>query len=354
MWTQPSAPTSRTLVLLGEAPGSEEEKSGQPFVGASGRLLTQILEAAGLSRASWHVTNVFQQRPPNNDLKAWTANKTELKKMCLQPVGSPITKRYLLPAYWPQVERTKALLQSLKPDLVVALGGKALWLLSDDDRIGTFRGTFFPVSWLPGTQAIATFHPAAVLREYKMLPIAQMDLQKAASWIAGTLPAPLRRTLIINPTWDEIAHAYAWFRSHPRESVGVDIETAPSVAQITTISFSTPTFGICIPFWNKDAPAGRENFWPQPSDEVRAWRWVEKFCRLPNPKVLQNGLYDMQYMMDAPIDLRLSGRIDDTAIMQHSYQPELRKDLGSLASFYLNEPSWKQMRTSAKDAKADE
>ena len=85
-----------------------------------------------------------------------------------------------------------------------------------------------------------------------------------------------------------------------------------------------------------------------------AWRWVEKFCHLPNVKVLQNGLYDMQYMLDAPVELRLHGKVEDTAILQHAYQPELRTDLGSLASFYLNEPSWKQMRTSAKDAKADD
>jgi len=65
-------------------------------------------------------------------------------------------------------------------------------------------------------------------------------------------------------------------------------------------------------------------------------------------------LYDAQYLLDAPIPIVLRNYIHDTSLAQHAYQPELPKALGILASLYLNEPSWKQMRASAKDAKADE
>jgi hypothetical protein len=69
---------------------------------------------------------------------------------------------------------------------------------------------------------------------------------------------------------------------------------------------------------------------------------------------MQNGLYDMQYLLDT-LDLRVLNVVHDTAIMQHTLQPELPKALGTLASLYLNEPLWKQMRESAKDDnKADE
>lgn len=181
-----------------------------------------------------------------------------------------------------------------------------------------------------------------------------MDLIKVRMWLEGTLPAPLRRTLVVNPSFAEIEQAYEHFLDRPQEPIGVDIETAPSIAQITTISYSFPDYGLCIPIWDKDAAPGKENFWQTAAEEVQAWRWIDRFAKLPNPKVLQNGMYDMQYLLDAPIDIRLAGTIEDTAIMQHAFQPELRKDLGSLASFYLNEPCWKQMRQSAKDAKADE
>jgi hypothetical protein len=248
------------------------------------------------------------------------------------------------------VEQTEELLKSLEPDLVVALGGKALWMLTGDDRISLFRGTFFMSRMGP---AIATFHPAAILREYKMLPIAAMDLKKVRHHLSGTLPPPIKRRLYLNPTFAEIEQVWQMFALHPEWQLGVDIETAPSLAQITTVSFSTPSLGICIPFWDHKAPPGRRNYWNL-HDEIEAWYWVRKFAQLPNPKALQNGPYDMQYLMDGPLDIRLAGRYDDTSLMQHTYQPELRKDLGTLGSLYLNEPSWKQMRSSSKEIKADE
>lgn len=353
MLTTPSAPTTKTLLLLGEAPGQEEEATGTPFVGPSGQLLRQtIFPMAGLDINEWHITNVFWTRPPGNQLRNWTANKTELKKMGLAPSGPPLQKRYLLPQHQDKVSATKQLLGELQSDLIVALGGTAQWLLLGDDRIGTFRGSFFDTEF--GCPAISTFHPAAVLREYKMLPAVVMDLVKAREHLAGTLTPPQRRQIFYSPTEDELRWCYAKFASAPARPLGVDIETSPKLGQITTISFAWPELGICIPLWDKDAKPGEENVYGDVAGELAAWRWIDRFAQLPNPKVLQNGLYDMQYLLDAPLPIRLAGQIEDTSLIQHAYQPELRKDLGTLASFYLNEPSWKQMRTSNKDAKQDD
>jgi hypothetical protein len=175
---------------------------------------------------------------------------------------------------------------------------------------------------------------------------------KTRLFLDGQLPAPLRRTFYVNPTFQEIAYVHAAMAANPAWTVGVDIETSPRSGQITTISFSTPTFGLCIPLWDKETGA---SYWPTVADEVRAWRWIARFAELPNPKVTQNGNYDMQWLLDGPLPVRLRNMRDDTATLQHALQPELPKALGTLASLYLNEPSWKQMRTSAKDeVKADE
>jgi hypothetical protein len=95
------------------------------------------------------------------------------------------------------------------------------------------------------------------------------------------------------------------------------------------------------------------NYWKTAQEEAEAWRLIQQFADLPFPKVLQNGLYDNQYLLEAP-EIRLRNITDDTAILQHCLQPELPKALGTLASLYLNEPAWKLMRGSIKDAKADE
>jgi DNA polymerase len=337
------------LVILGEAPGEEEEKARTPFVGASGRLLrNQLCPDAGLNANWFHILNTFAKRPPNNNLKLWTANKTELKKEGLTPIDPPLQKRYLRAEYWPLVEDTRSLLRKLQPDLIVGLGATALWLLSGESAITSFRGTFFDS---PFGKAICTFHPAAVLRQYSYYPICWADLVKASQFIRGELPNPIKREFYINPTFAEIEQVYLRFLAQPLTPLGVDIETAPSTAQITTISYSTPSLGICIPLWDRYAKQD-PSYWSA-SDEVKVWKWIDRFARLPNPKVLQNGLYDSQYMLE-PIPTRLRNYTDDTSILHHALQPELPKDLGTLASLYLNEPAWKQMRKSAKDAKADE
>lgn len=340
-------------MVLGEAPGAEEEATGVPFVGSSGKMLRETLfPQAGLNIDAFHILNTFVQRPPDNNLDLWTANKTELKKLGLVPQGAPLKKRYLLPEHRWQLEELDTRLRELKPDLIIAMGATALWAISGESAITTYRGNFFTSRY--GT-AIATFHPASILYQWSQMPLVWSDLNKVRKWLEGSLTPPVKRRLWINPTFSEIANVYALFNRNRQWQLGVDIETSPKIGQITTISFSTPNEGICIPIWDKNAAAAKCNYWLTVEDEYKAWLWVKRFCELPNPKVLQNGLYDMQYLLDAPMEIRVWHVVDDTAILQHSYQPELPKALGTLSSIYLNEPSWKQMRTQDKDLnKADD
>jgi uracil-DNA glycosylase len=360
MHTRPTVhrPDGKTLLILGEAPGADEEISGIPFVGSAGRMLTDAFNNAGLDRREWHILNTFLKRPPNNDLKdtSWTLNKTEWKR----EYGSvphidppPLKKRFLRPEHHWQVAELRSRLSTLKPDLILAMGATALWALSGEDAITSFRGNFFTS---PYGRAIATLHPASVLYQYSNLPILWADLVKVRMYLAGELPQPLRRRLWVNPTIGEIAALYFRWKAMPPARLGVDIETCPAIGQITTVAFSSPTEGICIPFWDRNVyDAARQNYWKTAAEEAKAWRWVKAFAELPSTKVMQNGMYDSQYFLDAPQPIRLTNWTEDTAVMQHAYQPELPKALGVLGSLYLNEPGWKQMRASAKDTnKADE
>lgn len=371
-----------SILLLGEAPGEEEAREQVPFIGSSGEVLNELLRIVGLQRrkvygpagtfrddrgtfnleSELHSTNVFPIRPQGNDIKALTLTKTELKKQGYSEAGRlpQLNKRYLHPAHEHHLLVLRRRIIELAPKLIIALGGTALWALTGDGRITQHRGTFFPVELADtegshSCQAIATFHPAMILRAWDQRPIAWADLRKAKGWLDGTLPAPSQRRLFINPTKEELEYCYDYFTCRPGELLGVDIETAPGVDQITTFAIGTPEVAICIPLWDKATLPELCNVYATASEEVAAWRWIERFCQLPNPKVLQNGLYDLQYLLDAPIEIRVRNVLHDTAILQHSLQPELPKDLGTLGSLYLNEPAWKFMRTSRpEDAKADE
>lgn len=354
MYSAPTEDSPHTILIIGEAPGEEEEKQGKPFVGSSGKLMDELLKITGFKREQCHITNVFTQRPPGNDIKAWTITKTDLRKAGFSEAGRlpQLQKRFLHPDREPELSRLRAELSKIKPDLTIAFGGTALWALTGDGRITQGRGVLWDSDY--GGRAIATYHPAAILRQWDLRPLAWADLLKARRWLLGSLEAPLDRELYINPTEEELALVYERFAKNPTDLLGVDIETAPGCDQITTVAFAVPTLAVCIPLWDRYTLPALCHSHAELSGEVAAWRWVRRFCKLPNPKVMQNGLYDMQYLLDV-MDLRPANVVHDTAILQNALQPELPKALGTLASLYLNEPIWKTMRESAKDEnKADE
>ena len=125
------------LMFVGEGPGREEDISGLPFVGAAGQLLTKIIEAAGLRREDVYIANVVKCRPPEN------RNPHPDEVAACHP--------YLLR----QIEL-------IGPKLICVLGKVAAQsLLAADEPIGKLRGR---LHLFKGIRVIATYHPAALLR----------------------------------------------------------------------------------------------------------------------------------------------------------------------------------------------
>jgi len=130
------SPTAQ-LMCIGEAPGATEDETGRPFVGQAGKLLTDILRAIKLSREEVFIANVMKHRPPGNR----------------NPTPDEIT------ACSPYLVRQVEL---IRPRVILALGTFAAQTLLDTKlAIGKLRGA---MHWYHGTPLIATYHPAALLR----------------------------------------------------------------------------------------------------------------------------------------------------------------------------------------------
>ncbi len=134
------------VMLVGEAPGADEDKQGKPFVGRAGQLLDRMLAAIGLDRSHVYIANVVPWRPPGN--RAPTPQETAI---CL-----------------PFIHRQIALCD---PDILVCLGASAMQtLLGVREGITRARGSWrdFHVEGVDGTRktirALATLHPAYLLR----------------------------------------------------------------------------------------------------------------------------------------------------------------------------------------------
>ncbi|HKP74714.1 MAG TPA: uracil-DNA glycosylase [Longimicrobiaceae bacterium] len=148
---------SADLMVVGEAPGENEDRQGRPFVGKAGQLLDLLLMTAGFPRESVYICNVLKCRPPGNRNP--------------QPDEVSACSPYLLK----QVEL-------VAPKVIVAFGTfAAQTLLGTDVSIGRLRGK---VHQYRGTPLIPTYHPAALLRNSGWVRAVWDDLQRARSVLA--------------------------------------------------------------------------------------------------------------------------------------------------------------------------
>jgi uracil-DNA glycosylase family 4 len=132
-------PGSR-LMLVGEAPGAEEDRQGLPFVGRSGQLLDRMLQAIGLARTDVYIANIVPWRPPGNR------------------TPTPVETQICLPFVQRQIELAN-------PDVLVCIGGPSAGAILNMQGILKNRGRWVP--YKTGSReirAMATLHPAYLLR----------------------------------------------------------------------------------------------------------------------------------------------------------------------------------------------
>jgi len=125
------------IMVVGEAPGADEDAQGLPFVGRAGQLLTKILEAIQLQRDDVYICNILKCRPPNNR----------------KPLASETDQ--CEPYLWKQIEL-------VKPRFILALGLTAAnTLLRNKESMSALRGKTHDYHGIP---MLVTYHPAALLR----------------------------------------------------------------------------------------------------------------------------------------------------------------------------------------------
>jgi uracil-DNA glycosylase family 4 len=125
------------LMFVGEGPGAEEDRQGEPFVGAAGSLLTKWIERIGIARQDVYIANIVKCRPPGN-----RAPLPEEAAACL-----PYLRRQI---------------RAIRPEIICTLGAVAMNnLLGNNDRITRARGNWRDLDGIP---VLPTYHPAYILR----------------------------------------------------------------------------------------------------------------------------------------------------------------------------------------------
>lgn len=335
------------ILIVGEAWGEEEAKQGKPFVGPSGSVLWSLLSQAGIERQGVHLTNVFNLRPQGNDVKNLCGKRAEGVK----GYGPLQQHKYVRAEYAGELARLMEEVNRYNPTVIIALGNTALWALTKKSGIKRYRGAplpTHPTCPLNRTyKVIPTWHPAAILRQWELRPIALADLTKARDESGFREIRRPRRLIYMEPTLDDLEDFEQKFmRGQP--FLSCDIETKNRT--ITEIGFGLAdgSAAIVVPFWKRP----NDNYWPDAESERQAWLWVKHICQTYQ-LVGQNFQYDMQYLY-LTVGIPCPRFIGDTMLLHHSLQPELEKGLGFLGSVYTSEPSWKFMRSAATLKQGDE
>ncbi len=141
---------SADVIFIGEAPGRNEDKSGEPFVGAAGKKLEAALEGAGITRDTVYITNVVKCRPPSNRVPSTTERDT--------------CKEYL-----------KEEISIIKPKIICIMGNTAFNSLLGGSEITKYRGK---VVRKENQLYFLTIHPAAIIYNQKLIDVLNGDIIK--------------------------------------------------------------------------------------------------------------------------------------------------------------------------------
>ena len=341
-----SGPPDARIVILGEAPGKEEDLHHTPFVGWSGnKLFNDILPRAGITREKCLVGNVVPVRPPNNYLHH------------LYSIGVSLEEEIIECRKW---------VNEYPRDLVICCGNTALKAITGDDRVSLYRGSLLtnpggaprPHHDFP-FDVYVMYHPAAIAKDWQLDAICKVDakkLKQIRDAPSGQFDIPVKdlylygqtihrslRTRVVAPAQKSAEYFIHFIEDVKRRAqpFTFDIETYNETITVFGLATSSNR-AISIPFTGQFSP----------DEEAALIEAIRDLLDTPIPKITQNGIYDCTLLADA-WRVPVRGAIYDTMLMHHCLYSELPHSLAFLTSVYTFEPFFKQMAKEASDATYD-
>lgn len=320
-----TGPRDARIMIVGEAPGADEELRRQPFVGSSGQELTRALAEANIIRDDCFITNVCKERPPNNDIKKFFLTKTQARKEHVEE----FLNRYPREEIRRGIRELEAEIEEVSPEVIIALGDTALWALTGEEGITKWRGSYLRKG---SATVLPTYHPAAILRMWAWRAVMVHDLRRARRAL-DTPPQVPQYRFLIRPDLPTVINSLRRLLSYCAASpitLACDIETRAGHITCFGLAWSNLD-ALCIPFTHS---LNRAGYWT-PEDEFAIISLLKELLTHKNAQVLgQMFSYDMQYIA------RHWGFIphftNDTMIAQAVAFPGTPKSLDYLSSLYCN------------------
>jgi len=308
---------SARIMVIGEAPSYTEESTLEPLTGPAGREFDRICKMAGIRRSDLWISNVSKYMvPAAGDKKLSFTARAHSAGIDIQS----------------QIDDLRREVQAINPNVILALGGTALWALTGKTKINDYRGSILS-TWL-GKKLIATYHPAHFLHqeskgevhEYWKRQVCVFDFKRAlAQSYFPEIRLPSRNLHIARNSAD----LYQFINDHKENRLSIDIEAENCIP-------------ICIGLAFNKYEGLTFDLWRGISDSDMSSNWILLGHLLYNSsikKIGQNFKYDQDKItrLGFPIDALYS----DTMLKAFCINPELPKNLAFNTSIYTEEPFYK-------------
>ena len=337
VWGTSDADTPE-LILLGEAPGADEDLQGVPFVGSSGRRFKRAVQEIGHLWHKAHKTNVICCRPPSNKING--PEGTEALRRCKAGLYEELFQLY-----------------NKGVKVIVAAGATAMHSLSVEGSIHKMRGSVFMLKWTRNRELqqthgpaydmllLPTFHPAFL--GYNKDPRHEVtflnDIEKGYELTDGRYKPPAEFFSIF-PLIGEIEWRTAELIKK-KALIGVDLETSGFVpghaAVIVNGIAESGETAFSLPLLKQGGKPYFTN--GERKRAISSLNALMKSC----PTMFQNALFDARHLMY--LGCEPTKIAHDVMILHHCINPELPHNLGYIVSVYGKTPYWKEdMLASAK------
>ncbi len=221
-------------------------------------------------------------------------------------------------------------------DIVLALGSHAMWALTGETSLDTYRGTHIDSPFVAGLQVVPTYEPRLfAYANWSDRPVVASAMRKATARYVD------KQATIYLP--DCVVDLQTFTDQHIKQAICFDVETNIA-ARITEFSVAaSPEVCLYVQLEKQN-----QSIWSA-EDELQIYLWLHRLaCRRDLTWIMHNATYDLSYL-DA-YGVRPAGPIVDTMLMGHAWQPEWEKGLGFLTAMHLPTRAWKHLRRQAKAA----
>lgn len=320
-----NGPANAKLMIVGEAPGQQEDQHGIPFYpnAPAGEMLTSLLKENGFNRNDAYITNVFKYRPPGNLLKN---------------IGLVCDPEQQVELLWKEVDK-------LRPNAILALGATATKFLTGKNGINKYRGSIL-TTCRDNIKVIPGIHPGNIInprgrdgagQEWKF--ILKLDIKRAIEESrTPDLNLPRRNIEIIRTS----IQLYRFLEQYKNKTnVSLDIETNQCIPYCVGLAF-TPWHAAVVPLF--DLQDYQKTLGIPMHELANIWIELSRFLSRPEIKFIgQNFKFDHEKII-APARLIKweRGKLHaDTSLMAGVFLPEFPKKLEFLTSIFTREPYYK-------------